>query len=201
MLLVTCWLVLAWMRSKLSEAFLTLQMIFLWNLRLCIRSNSANAYIHNWLLQPFSQDYGLAAHTTHIVCCNFICEWWILRNHFMAGLFTLRVFIEEIAEEYFFSFSFWYLTWDANPVFISNKNYFKFLMVSFGECSILGQKRLYCHSGSKWYLFIREDPSHNLTYIKIAGIAKFILKSEWFSFESIWFQVRMDCGIKAVTSL
>ena len=24
-------------------------------------------YIHNWLIQPFSQDYGLAFHTTHVV--------------------------------------------------------------------------------------------------------------------------------------
>ena len=25
-------------------------------------------YIHNWPLQPFSQDFGLASHTTHVVC-------------------------------------------------------------------------------------------------------------------------------------
>ena len=29
-------------------------------------------YIHNWPLQPFSQDYGLASHTTYVVCVNFI---------------------------------------------------------------------------------------------------------------------------------
>ena len=34
-----------------------------------------HAYIHNWPLQPFSQDYGLASHTTHVLCVNFICEW------------------------------------------------------------------------------------------------------------------------------
>ena len=27
--------------------------------------------IHNWPLQPFSQDYGLASHTTYVVCVNF----------------------------------------------------------------------------------------------------------------------------------
>ena len=32
-------------------------------------------YMHNWPLQPFSQDYGLASHTIHIVCINFIHEW------------------------------------------------------------------------------------------------------------------------------
>ena len=34
-----------------------------------------HAYIHNWLLQLFSQDYGLAFHIIHIVCVNFIHEW------------------------------------------------------------------------------------------------------------------------------
>ena len=34
------------------------------------------SYIHhNWLLQPFSQDYGLASRTTHVVCFNFLHEW------------------------------------------------------------------------------------------------------------------------------
>ena len=34
-----------------------------------------HTYIHNWALQPFSQDYGLASNTTHIVCVNFMREW------------------------------------------------------------------------------------------------------------------------------
>ena len=38
-----------------------------------------HTYIHNWPLQPFSQGYGLAFHTTHVVCFNFICEWWDLQ--------------------------------------------------------------------------------------------------------------------------
>ena len=37
--------------------------------------NQTYAYIHNWPLQPFSQDYGLASHITHVVCVNFIREW------------------------------------------------------------------------------------------------------------------------------
>ena len=32
----------------------------------------SHTYTHNWPLQPFSQDYGLASHTTHVVCVNFI---------------------------------------------------------------------------------------------------------------------------------
>ena len=32
-------------------------------------------YIHNRSLQPFSQDYDIASHITHVVCFNFICEW------------------------------------------------------------------------------------------------------------------------------
>ena len=32
-------------------------------------------YIHNWPLQPFSQDCGVASHNTHVVCVNFIHDW------------------------------------------------------------------------------------------------------------------------------
>ena len=39
----------------------------------CIVKNELT-YIHNWPLQPFSQDYGLVSHTTHVVCVNFIHE-------------------------------------------------------------------------------------------------------------------------------
>ena len=31
--------------------------------------------MHNWPLQPFSQNYGLASHITHVVCVNFMREW------------------------------------------------------------------------------------------------------------------------------
>ena len=34
-----------------------------------------HTYIHNWLIQPFSQDFGPASHSTHVVRDNFICEW------------------------------------------------------------------------------------------------------------------------------
>ena len=37
--------------------------------------NYIYTYIHNWPLQPFSQKHGLASHTTHVVCVNFILEW------------------------------------------------------------------------------------------------------------------------------
>ena len=34
-----------------------------------------HTYIHNWSLQPFSQDFGLASHTAHVACVNFIRDW------------------------------------------------------------------------------------------------------------------------------
>ena len=34
-----------------------------------------HTYIHNWTLQPFTQDYGLVSHTAHVVQVNFIREW------------------------------------------------------------------------------------------------------------------------------
>ena len=33
-------------------------------------------YIHNWPLQPFRQDFDT---TTHVVCVNFIRDWWGLQ--------------------------------------------------------------------------------------------------------------------------
>ena len=38
-----------------------------------------HTYIHNWPFPPFSQDYGLVSHTAHVVCVNFIHEWWDLQ--------------------------------------------------------------------------------------------------------------------------
>ena len=38
------------------------------------RCERKHTYIHNWPLEPFSQDYGLSSHTTHVVCVNFIHE-------------------------------------------------------------------------------------------------------------------------------
>ena len=59
-----------------------------------------HAYIHNWPLQPFSQDNGIASHTTLI---NLIREWRdmhrFLRNLFMAGLFTLRASARNLLRE------------------------------------------------------------------------------------------------------
>ena len=53
-----------------------------------------------WPLQPFSQDYGLAALTIHFVCVNFIREWRdqnsVLRKFFMAGLVTLKVLVRNL---------------------------------------------------------------------------------------------------------
>ena len=43
--------------------------------KLCIIFSFSHTYIHNWPLQPISQDYGLVFPTAHVVCVNFICEW------------------------------------------------------------------------------------------------------------------------------
>ena len=40
----------------------------------CFKLISNKIYIHNWPLQPFSQDYALTSHTTHVVYVNFIHE-------------------------------------------------------------------------------------------------------------------------------
>ena len=106
---------------------------FLWNI-FYVRT----LHIHNWLLQPFSQDYSLVSHTTHVVCLNFIREWRDLQfnvdfeQQIFEKLFQSRIYLpseclseicwEEIAEEIFvFHISFWWLTWNMNPGLTSNK--------------------------------------------------------------------------------
>ena len=37
--------------------------------------HDGRGYMHNWPLQFFSYDYGVASHTNYVVCLNFICEW------------------------------------------------------------------------------------------------------------------------------
>ena len=99
----------------------------------CNIFNLLHTYIYNWPLQPFSQDYSLASHINHVVCVNFICEWrdlqfnidsWrqIFWETFSWQVYFLSEFLpetcwEEVAEEIFSYFIFWWLTWDTNPGF------------------------------------------------------------------------------------
>ena len=46
-------------------------------------------YMHNWLLQPFNQDYDLASHTSHVVSANFTHE---PRNLYFKIDFEQRIF-------------------------------------------------------------------------------------------------------------
>ena len=78
-------------------------------------------YIHNCSFQSFSQDCGLASHTTHVVCVNFICQWrgtYSLmsppNNRFFEKLFHGKFYIppelipeicwEKAVEKIFFSY-------------------------------------------------------------------------------------------------
>ena len=65
------------------------------------------------LLQPFSQEYDIASHTTDVVYVNLIHMWrfrtidFLLRNFPLAILFTLRVFARNLLRGYrCFLFSF-----------------------------------------------------------------------------------------------
>ena len=103
---------------------------------LSIHESLIHTYIHNWSLQPFSQDYSLASHT-HVACVNFYViggtysltsalNDGFLRNFFMTGLCPLRVFARNLLRgncrrNTFFHISFWCLIWDMNPGFTSNK--------------------------------------------------------------------------------
>ena len=66
-----------------------------------------HTYIYNWSLQPVSQDYDLASHTTYVACFHFIHEWQdlqfkvdserqiFLRNVFLS-FYLLSEFLPEI---------------------------------------------------------------------------------------------------------
>ena len=53
-------------------------------------------YIHNWLLQPFSQNYDLAS---HVVCVKVDSERKIFEKFFMTILFTLIGFARNLLRE------------------------------------------------------------------------------------------------------
>ena len=96
-----------------------------------------HTYIHNWPVQSFSQDYGLASHNTHAVCVYFLREWrnlhinvnserQIFKKLFHGRFISLSEFLpeicwDEVAEEIFFIFNFWCLACGSNPGFMSNK--------------------------------------------------------------------------------
>ena len=60
------------------------------------------AYIHT--LKPFSQDYGLAFYTTHVVCVNFIRE---LRNLQFNVNPERQIFEKLFNGRFIYSHSFW----------------------------------------------------------------------------------------------
>ena len=79
-------------------------------------------YIHNWSLQPLSQDYDLVSHNTYVMCVNFIheehelhfkfgCELLIFEKIFMEIFYISSKFFQQSAErkppkKYFNIFSF-----------------------------------------------------------------------------------------------
>ena len=78
----------------------------------------------------------LVSHTTYVVCVNCIYRWrdlhfkvgseqQIFEKLFMAILFNLRAFARNLLREYrrrnTFCILFWYLAWDSNSGFLSNK--------------------------------------------------------------------------------
>ena len=75
-----------------------------------------HTYIHNWPLQPFSQNYGLASHTIHVGCVHFIRKWQdqhLLRKTevYLPSESLPEICWEENAEEMFFFFIFSFDAW------------------------------------------------------------------------------------------
>ena len=92
--------------------------------------NLKYTYIHNWPLQPFSQDYW-PSFSHHIYISGGIYSLKSTPNNrffeklFMAILFILRVIARNLLSgnrrRNTFRISFWCLAWDSNPGFSSNK--------------------------------------------------------------------------------
>ena len=63
-------------------------------------------YMHNWWLQPFSQDYDLGSHITYVVCVvlyAWVSGSIVYNEKFFITiiLFTLRVFARNLPKKYF----------------------------------------------------------------------------------------------------
>ena len=63
-----------------------------------------HTYIHNRPLQPFSRDYGLASHSTHFVCVNFIHECRDLQFNVDS---ERQIFDKLLHGRFIYSQSFW----------------------------------------------------------------------------------------------
>ena len=73
-------------------------MAILFALRVFARN--LHTYIHNWPLLPFSQKHGLSTYTTHLMCVNFMHEWWrdlqFIGENFSCQFCLLSEFLLEI---------------------------------------------------------------------------------------------------------
>ena len=128
--------------------YLLLTYIYLWEIRnlsnfsskpvlaLCTEAHRflvTYIYIHNWPLQPFSQDYWPSfSHHFHFILYISGGAYSLksipnerFEKFFMAILFTLRVFARNLLRgnrrRNTFRISFWCLAWDFNAGFWYNK--------------------------------------------------------------------------------
>ena len=98
----------------LKEYFIRKYEKLCWNCNFWYRLVSGKhnyTHIHNWPLQPFSQDYGLACHTTHVVCVNFIRVWRDLQ----FNVDSERQFFEKLFHDSFILLSEFLSEYVPNP--------------------------------------------------------------------------------------
>ena len=100
-----------------------------------------NAYIYNWPLQFFSQDYGLASHSTRVVCLNFIHELQNLQLNVDSehlGNFLGNFFRKLFHGRFMDSQSFWPKSAERK----SSKKYFHFYILFSCHGLLIGLRRL-----------------------------------------------------------
>ena len=146
-----------------------------------LRHNRIHIHIHNRPLQSFSQDYGLASHTTHVVWVNFIREWldlqfnvdsqWqIFVNIFHGRFIYSQSFCQKFAERKSPSKYISYFNFDDWPgirthAFVSNKpTYYLLDHVNFLSTNLPVNNGKYFHSNVwlGWPCSILHDRSKHI---------------------------------------
>ena len=108
-----------------------------------IRITFVISHVHNWPLQPFSQDYGLASHTYSLMSTPndiFFLRSFSWQFYFLSE-FLPEICWEEIANEiFFFHISFWCLTWNWIPGVSQHTTYDLIMFPFYHQVGIIMSK-------------------------------------------------------------
>ena len=138
------------------------------------KSRKEYTFIHNWQMQPFHQDYGLASQTTYVACIEFICKCWYLLFSVDSELrIFARYLLRGNRRRNFFHISFGCLPWYTNANITSNKP----LHYLLDYCDYIFLPNLFCFSQDFIKLFV---PLFNIKWLFLE------IKKIFVSLSHIW---------------